>query len=75
MSKRRGKRVAQQCRYYEVENIFDYMYESHFASCDPMQVRRLYKELNREARRQFIEYCFDDMNPEYRREIILKVIE
>ncbi len=38
-------------------------------------LKRLYKELNREARRQFIEYCFDDMNPEYRREIILKVIE
>ncbi len=74
MSKRRGKTVAQQCRYYEVENIFDYMVETYING-NSSTLKRLYKELNREARRQFIEYCFDDMNPEYRREIILKVIE
>lgn len=74
MNKRRGKTVAQQCSYYEVENIFDYMVDTYING-NANTLTRLYKELNREARRQFIEYCFDDMNPEYRREIILKVIE
>ena len=40
MAKRHSKTVAQQCRYYEVDNIFEYMVEvcingnfSSFRSC------------------------------------------
>ena len=53
MAKRHSKTVAQQCRYYEVDNIFEYMVEvcinGNFSS-----FRRLYHELNKEARKDFI---------------------
>ncbi|MFI3289982.1 MAG: hypothetical protein R3Y66_07600 [Rikenellaceae bacterium] len=52
---RRSKTVAQQCRYYEVENIFDYMVETYING-NASHLKELYKELNRDARRLFIEY-------------------
>ena len=70
---RRSKSVAQQCKYYEVENIFDYMVETYING-NVSHLKELYKELNRDARRLFIEYCFEDMNPEYRKEIILTTV-
>lgn len=55
MAKRHSKTVAQQCRYYEVDNIFEYMVEvcinGNFSS-----FRRLYHELNKEARKDFIAF-------------------
>ncbi len=73
MSKRQGKSVAQQCRYYEVENIFDYMVETYING-NISHLKGLYKELNRDSKRLFVEYCFTEMNPEYRHEIILAII-
>ncbi len=70
---RRSKTVAQQCRYYEVENIFDYMVETYING-NASHLKELYKELNRDARTLFIRYCFEDMNPEYRKEIILTIV-
>lgn len=74
MSKRRAKSVAQQCKYYEVENIFDYMVSVATCSSNPDRMTELYKELNRDSKRLFVEYCFTEMNPEYREEIILRII-
>ncbi|MFI3290193.1 MAG: hypothetical protein R3Y66_08700 [Rikenellaceae bacterium] len=73
MSKRRAKTVAQQCKHYEVENIFDYMFETYING-NVSHLKELYKELNRDSKKLFIEYCFTEMNPEYREEIILKII-
>lgn len=33
MAKRRSKTVEQQCRYYEVGNIFEYMVETYLNGC------------------------------------------
>ncbi len=74
MGIRRGKTVAQQCRYYEVENIFEYMVSVATCSSNPEYIKKLYKELEPKARRQFVEYCFTEMNPEYKQEIILAII-
>lgn len=73
MKARRGKTVKQQCRYYEVGNIFDLMIDAHVGSCDPNQVVKYYKELNREGKRLFVSYCFTEMNPEYLEEVITKI--
>ena len=32
MAKRNSKTAAQQCRYYEVDNIFEYMVETYINS-------------------------------------------
>ena len=70
---RRSKTVAQQCKYYEVDNFFDLMIDAHVGSCDPNQVVKYYKELNREGKRLFVRYCFTEMNPEYLEEVITKI--
>ena len=44
MTKRNGKTVAQQCRYYEVDNIFVYMVETYING-NFETFRRLYHEL------------------------------
>ena len=47
--KRRSKTIAQQCRYYEVDNIFDYMV-SVYLNGNISAFGELYKELNRKDR-------------------------
>ena len=63
MAKRHSKTVAQQCRYYEVDNIFEYMVEvcinGNFSS-----FRRLYHELNKEARKDFIAFLILECPPQ-----------
>lgn len=67
--KRYSKTVAQQCRYYEVENIFEYMVGTYingnFAS-----FKELYHELNKEARKDFIDYLLSEVEPIYWKEIL-----
>lgn len=46
MAKRNSKTVAQQCRYYEVDNIFVYMVETYING-NFETFRRLYHELNK----------------------------
>lgn len=73
MRARRNKTVAQQCRHYEVENIYDYMI-SVYVNDNCTQFKELYKELCPDARKQFIEYVFEEVSPEYRLEIIRATI-
>ena len=53
--KRRSKTIAQQCRYYEVDNIFEYMV-SVYLNGNISAFGELYKELNRKDRKEFILY-------------------
>ena len=55
--KRRSKTIAQQCRYYEVDNIFEYMV-SVYLNGNISAFGELYKELNRKDRKEFITYLF-----------------
>ncbi len=73
MRARRGKTVAQQCRYYEVENIYEYMVTTYING-NISQFRELYKELCTEARKEFISYLFDEVIPAWRLEIIQATI-
>lgn len=61
MRARRSKAAAQQCRYYEVENIYEYMVSVYInGNFEPF--RELYKELCTE-RKEFIAYLFDEVIP------------
>ena len=55
MKTRHNKTPSQQCRYYEVNDIFEYMYETYINGT-PSQLKALYKELRREARKEFIAF-------------------
>lgn len=67
---RHSKTVQQQNSYYEVECIFDYMVESYING-QRNQLKQLYKELNRSARVEFIEYLNE--YPNYK-DSILRVL-
>ena len=71
--KRYSKTVAQQCRYYEVNNIHEYMV-STYINGNISQFKELYKELCTEARKEFISYLFDEVIPAWRLEIIQATI-
>lgn len=71
--KRYGKTVAQQCKYYEVGNIFEYMVETYLNG-NISTFKALYKELCGDAKREFIEYAFSEVNPQYVREIIVATV-
>ena len=71
--KRRSKTIAQQCRYYEVDNIFEYMV-SVFQYGNISAFGELYKELNRKDRKEFILYLFSEVAPTHIQEIILATI-
>ncbi|ERJ64287.1 hypothetical protein CBG53_00920 [Porphyromonas gingivalis] len=71
--KRRSKTIAQQCRYYEVDNIFEYMV-SVYLNGNISAFRELYKELNRKDRKEFILYLFSEVEPIYIQEIILATV-
>ena len=73
MAKRNSKTVAQQCRYYEVDNIFVYMVETYING-NFETFRRLYHELNKEAWHDFVEFLFKEVNPQYHREIIKRML-
>lgn len=71
--KRYNKTVAQQCRYYEVGNIFEYMI-STYLNGNITSFKELYKELCTEAKKDFISYCFSEVNPQDLIEIIQATI-
>lgn len=71
--KRRSKTIAQQCKYYGVDNIFKYMV-SVYLNGNISAFEELYKELNRRDRREFITYLFSEVEPIYIQEIILATI-
>ena len=73
MRARRNKTAAQQCRYYEVENIYEYMVSVYInGNFEPF--KELYKELCTDARKEFISYLFDGVIPTWRVEIIQATI-
>ena len=60
MRARRNKTAAQQCRYYEVENIYEYMVSVYInGNIEPF--KKLYKELCTDARKEIIDYLFDEV--------------
>ena len=65
MKTRHSKTPSQQCRYYGVDNIFEYMYETYING-NHSQLKTLYKELRREARKEFIAFCFEMVSPQHR---------
>ena len=71
--KRRSKTVAQQCRYYEVDNIFEYMV-SVYLNGNISTFGELYKELYRKDRKEFILYLFSEVELIHIQEIILETI-
>ena len=71
--KRRSKTIAQQCRYYEVDNIFEYMV-SVYLNGNISTFGELYKELNRKDKKEFILYLFSEVEPIHIQEIILTTI-
>lgn len=73
MKTRYSKTVSQQCRYYEVENIFEYMV-SVYLNGDISRFTALFKELEKEARKDFIGYLFYEVSPLYHIEILKAII-
>ena len=71
--KRHSKTASQQCRYYEVENIFEYMVETYING-NFSTYKELYQELNKDARRDFVDFIFNEVNPKYTIELIKETI-
>ena len=73
MAKRNSKTAAQQCKYYEVENFFEYMAETYING-NISVFRELYHELNKDARRNLIDFLLSEVEPTYWREILKQTI-
>ena len=73
MAQRRSKTVEQQCRYYEVSNIFEYMVETYING-NISVFRELYHELNKGARKDFTDFLLSEVEPTYWREILKQTI-
>ena len=67
--KRYGKTVAQQCRHYKVGNIYEHMV-AIYINGNTNQFKKLFKELCKEAKQGFIQYCFSEVNPQYLQDIM-----
>ena len=73
MAKRNSKTAAQQCRYYEVDNIFEYMVETYING-NISVFRELYHELNKDTRKDFTGFLLSEVEPTYWREILKQTI-
>ena len=73
MAKRRNKTVLQQCKYYEVDNIFEYMVETYING-NFSSFKELYQELNKDARKDFTDFLLSEVEPIYWREILKATI-
>ena len=73
MAKRRNKTVSQQCKYYEVDNIFEYMAETYING-NISSFKELYQELNKDARKDFTDFLLCEVEPTYWREILKATI-
>ena len=73
MAKRNGKTAQQQCRYYEVDNIFVYMVETYING-NISVFRELYRELNKDARKDFMDFLLSEVEPTYWRGILKQTI-
>lgn len=73
MAKRRNKTASQQCKYYEVDNIFEYMVETYING-NFSSFKELYQELNKGARKDFTDFLLSEVEPTYWREILKATI-
>ena len=73
MAKRHSKTVAQQCRYYEVDNIFEYMVETYING-NFSTFQQLFRELRKDAREDFVDFLLSEVEPIYWREILKMTI-
>ena len=73
MAKRRSKTATQQCKYYEVDNIFVYMVETYING-NISSFKELYQELNKDARKDFTDFLLSEIEPTYWREILKATI-
>ena len=73
MAKRRNKSVSQQCKFYEVDNIFEYMVETYING-NFSSFKELYHELNKDARKDFTDFLLIEVEPIYWREILKMTI-
>ena len=73
MAKRRNKTASQQCKYYEVDNIFEYMVETYING-NFSSFKELYQELNKDARKDFTDFLLSEVEPIYWREILKMTI-
>ena len=73
MAKRRNKTVSRQCKYYEVDNIFEYMAETYING-NISSLKELYQELNKDARKDFTDFLLSEVEPTYWREILKATI-
>lgn len=65
--------MEQQARYYEVPDMEIYMYETYLNG-NFSDLKRLYKELNREGRRQFLGYVMTEVWEEDRKAILETIL-
>ena len=73
MAKRRNKSVSQQCKFYEVDNIFEYMVETYING-NFSSFKELYHELNKDARKDFTDFLLSEVEPIHWREILKMTI-
>ena len=73
-TKRHSRTAAQQCRYYEVENIFEYMVETYING-NFSTFQRLFQELRKDARADFVDFLLSEAEPIYWREILKATIQ
>lgn len=73
MAKRRNKTASQQCKFYEVGNIFEYMVETYING-NFSSFKELYHELNKDARKDFTDFLLSEVEPIYWREILKMTI-
>lgn len=73
MAKRNSRTAAQQCRYYEVDNFFEYMAETYING-NISVFRELYRELNKDARKDFMDFLLSEVEPTYWRGILKQTI-
>ena len=69
MAKRHSRTAAQQCR----DNIFEYMVETYING-NFSTFQRLYKELCKDARKDFVDFLLSEVEPIYWREILKETI-
>ena len=73
-TKRNSKTWEQQAKYYEVDNIADYMIETYL-NCNISTYRQLYYELRPAGRRLFISWLFHtEINPTEIEKMILATL-
>ena len=73
-TKRKSKTLEQQARYYEVDDISEYMVETYLNG-NISTYRQLFQELRGESRREFVRRLFEmELNPTDIEKMILTIL-